>query len=272
MSGPDSAASCYLVRAFGLDPDTGIERWFNVALDMGPGSFGQLWHHIDPCDLDAVIFSHCHADHIADVISLHVHRRWGPGGNCDPVLVAGPAQTPHRIRQVDGADDSETYDGEFIFRELVAGEEFEVGPLRITPFTAWHSVESFGVRIEGPDEQRPGEMVSLFYTGDTDECDSIVEGARGADLLLAEAGFSGCVETRGIHMDGARAGNVARRAEVGAMILTHIQPWTDPEEILSDARRVWAGPVEVARSGQVVNVGAVTQRQREASALVSPQA
>ena len=43
MSGPASSASSYLVQAQGFDRETGKMRTWSVVLDMGPGSFGQLW-------------------------------------------------------------------------------------------------------------------------------------------------------------------------------------------------------------------------------------
>lgn len=255
MSGPHSSASCYLVRARGIDPDTGEERWWNVALDLGPGSFGQLWHHIDPSDLDAVIFSHCHADHIGDVISLHVHRRWGPAAGRAPIIVAGPEGTRERIRQIDGCGPEESYTGEFRIIELACGNPLKIGPLNILPFEGWHSVPSFGVRIAGPDEDDPSRSVSLFYTGDTDECDSIVDGACGVDLHLTEVGFTSNDTVRGIHMDGQRAGRVATRARVGAVVVTHVQPWTDVETVLSQVRLTWAGPLTAAQPRRVFRVG-----------------
>ena len=74
MSGPGSPASCYLVQAEGRCPVSGLLRTFSVLLDLGPGSFGALWRHMDPCDIDALFLSHCHADHMGDIISLQVHR------------------------------------------------------------------------------------------------------------------------------------------------------------------------------------------------------
>nr|WP_026460418.1 MBL fold metallo-hydrolase [Schaalia suimastitidis] len=252
MSGPASAASSYLVRAYGHDPLRGRDRWWNIVLDMGPGSFGGLWRHIDPRDLDAVLFSHCHADHIGDVISLHVHRRWGPAQGLPPILLVGPAGLEQRVRQIDGVDEAEDYSGEFRFATFVDAHSFAVGPLTITPARGWHSVDSFGVRIDGPGAKG---QVSLFYTGDTDECDSIVEGARGVDLLLCEAGFMATDEVRGIHLDGARAGRVASRADVTSLLLTHIQPWNDPQQVCAEARTTWTGPLGVVRTDAIYEVG-----------------
>ncbi|MDC4233854.1 MBL fold metallo-hydrolase [Actinomyces sp. B33] len=256
MSGPASPASCYLVQATGVDPATGARRVYSVALDLGPGSFGALWRHLDPRDLDAVHVSHGHADHIGDIISLQVHRRWGPGRGAAPVLVAGPAGTAERVRQIDGTTEPDGYEDEFSFLTLVDSTVYEVGPMRLTAAAGRHSVESYGVRIEGPDEADPSRTVSMFYTGDTDEAESIVRGARGVDLLLSEVGFTCADAAEGIHMNGVRAGSLAARAGAGRLVATHIQPWTDRAVVEAELRSAWSGPLDFAQSGQVYEVGA----------------
>ena len=85
MSGPDSAASSYLVQADGADPDGEVRTW-SVVLDLGPGAMGQMLRYLDPIDLDAILISHCHADHIVDLVGMHVFRRWNPTGALGPVL------------------------------------------------------------------------------------------------------------------------------------------------------------------------------------------
>lgn len=260
MSGPNSAASCYLVQARGYDPAIGADRVWNIALDLGPGSFGALWNHIDPSDLDAVVFSHCHADHMGDVISLHVHRRWGPARGKAPLLLAGTCNLLERIRQIDGCPPEEDYALDFRIHSLTAGEVLECGPLRLTPVEGWHSVDSFGMRIEGPAEveaegaSEEGEApstVTMLYTGDTDYCQSMVEGARGVDLLLSEAGFTLADEVEGIHMNGVKVGRLASEAGVGRLVVTHIQPWTDPHVVVDEVRQSWSGALDVAASNQV---------------------
>lgn len=251
MSGPASPASCYLVQARGADPATGRVRTWSAALDMGPGAFGALWRHLDPRLLDAVVLSHCHADHIGDIISLHVHRRWFPGGGLAPVLLAGPQGTLERVRQIDGVGPQETYAGEFRPLLLRAGVPFRVGPMTFTPAAARHPVPAFGVRVEGPAQQDPARRVSLVYTGDTDTCPSIDALAEGADLLLAEAGFAETETVRGIHLTGTRAGLLAAQAGAGALVLTHIQPWNDPAVAAKRAAAVFDGPVRLATTDAV---------------------
>ena len=190
MSGPESPASSYLVQALGLDPRSGEERTFSLACDLGPGSFGALWAHVCPCDLDALALSHCHADHMGDIISLQVYRKWGPGAAASALPLYGPAETMRRVRQIEDAPDNEAYEAEFVFTHMQLGEAYQVGPMTIRPYRALHPVEAFGLRIEGPSEDDPERLVSLFYTGDTDLCDTIIEGARGVDVLLSEVGFT----------------------------------------------------------------------------------
>lgn len=249
MSGPYSAASSYLVQARGADPEIGEDRTWNVVFDLGPGSFGALWRYIDARKLDAVVLSHLHADHVGDVISLQVHRRWYPTGPLGPVLLAGPDGLMDRVRGLDGFAEDDDYEGDFDPVILRDGEPLMVGPLKITPYEGLHTVPSFGFRVEGPSEGDPEKRVELAYTGDTDTCPRIEEMADGVQLFLSEAGFTAADEARGVHLTGARAAEIAKKGAVGSMVLTHIQPWTDPSVVLAEAREVWDGAISTAYAG-----------------------
>ena len=90
----------------------------------------------------------------------------------------------------------------------------------------------------------------LAYTGDTDTCDALLPLAKGADLLLAEASFQeGRDLSRGVHLTGLRAGQLATDAGCRRLVLTHIPAWTDPDVVLAEARSVFPGAIETARPG-----------------------
>ncbi|MDR1152364.1 MAG: MBL fold metallo-hydrolase, partial [Bifidobacteriaceae bacterium] len=95
MAGPDSPASCYLVQTEDL-----AGRTWSLILDLGSGAFGRLQRYIDPARIDAVCFSHLHADHCADIVGLAVWAKWAPGGPLAPIPVYGPSGTVGRIRQL----------------------------------------------------------------------------------------------------------------------------------------------------------------------------
>lgn len=244
MSGPESAASSYLVQAEGPD-DAGRTRTWSVVFDLGPGAFGALWKYLNPQDLDAVVFTHGHSDHMGDIISLYVHNRWNPAGQAPVCRIYGPDNIAHRMCQLDGWATPEEISEIFDVVTVQPEVPFQVGPMTITPYRARHTVETFGYRVEAPGAK------SLAFTGDTDTCESITRMALGVDLLLSEAAFTSADTVRGIHLDGERAGELATEAGVGQLVLTHIQPWTDPSVVLAETERTWAGPLEAARPGQV---------------------
>lgn len=248
MSGPASAASSYLVQA-----DDAEGRTYSMTLDFGPGAMGQLLRYLDPYDLDAMVFSHLHTDHCADIVGMQVYRRWLPGGPLPQVPVYSPQDGRERTRQIGGDPAEETYAGEFDFREIRPGDSFDVGPMFVEAFAAEHTIPGVGLRITGPSEN--GGRAVLTYTGDTDLCDSEVEAARGCDLLLSECAFEDGRDTvRGVHMTGSRAGQLAHDAGAARLLLTHLQPWTDPEKVRRDAEQVYGGPVRCVLPGETYTV------------------
>src|SRR5699024_4300876 len=111
VSGPTSAASCYLLQA-----EDGGGRTWNLLLDLGPGAVGQAMNYVDPAGVDAVLLSHLHADHIADVAGLDVLVRYGPGSPRSPVPVYGPPGTEERITQLCGESTDPDKTSAFTYR------------------------------------------------------------------------------------------------------------------------------------------------------------
>ncbi|GAA1971865.1 MBL fold metallo-hydrolase [Isoptericola halotolerans] len=253
LPGPDSPASSYLVQA------SDGERDWSVVLDLGSGALGALQRHVDPLDIDAVALSHLHPDHCADLSGLYVYLRYHPvrgshrSGVPRRLPVLGPTTSRERAAEMYGLAPGEDMDAEYAFRTWEPGRAVQVGPLTLEAFPVLHPVEAYGIRVTGPSTRRPGEQTTLVFSGDTDYCDSLVEGARGADLLLCEAAF---LEGRddgvtGIHLTGHRAGRVATEARAARLLLTHLTVWTDPADALAEARGTYDGPLDVAVPGQV---------------------
>jgi ribonuclease Z len=115
-----------------------------------------------------------------------------------------------------------------------------------------------GDRTVTPDEvlgtSRPGRKVVI--TGDTAPLDEIVEAAWGADVLVTESTFLD--EARGraqetLHQTAAQAADLARRAEVGLLALTHLSNRYFGPEIAREAQEIFPETV-VPRDFDVIEV------------------
>lgn len=107
-------------------------------------------------------------------------------------------------------------------------------------------------QVLGP--PRPGRKVVL--TGDTAPSDAIVEAAWGADVLVTEATFSDEEQERAsetMHQTATQAADVARRANVGLLALTHLSNRYFGSEIAREAREIFPDTV-VPKDFDVIDV------------------
>jgi ribonuclease BN (tRNA processing enzyme) len=95
-----------------------------------------------------------------------------------------------------------------------------------------------------------------MYTGDSGPTADIADLASGADLLLAEATYVDRVPSDSVqHLGSARAaGQHAAAARTAHLVLTHLSPGTNPMAAQRAAARAFAGPIDVARGGLVVDL------------------
>lgn len=248
--GPGSPASGYLVEAGGL----------RLALDLGNGTFGALQRHADPWALDAVAFSHLHPDHCADLTALVVHRRYHPRPPFDataaPLPVHAPAGAHARFARAYAPteDDYAATDltDVLTFHDLSAGARLAAGAgadaVTVTAFAVAHPCPSFALRVE-----HAGRV--LTYSGDTGACDGLVDAARDADLFLCEASWPhGADNPPGVHLSGRDAGAHAAAAGARRLVVTHVPAWHDREELATEAKAAFDGPVDLAFPDAVFDV------------------
>lgn len=229
-AGPDSPASCYLLEA-----DAAGRTW-RLVLDLGSGAIGPLQRYCDVARVDAVLISHGHPDHCADLGAFSVLRRYGPtmdeGLPRTPLF--GPRGLDARINEIGGDPDG----GDLVvydFTSLAQGARISLGPFDFTIAQASHPVPALSYLIEGPSEGRG--RARLLFTGDTDRCDAVDALAAQADVVLGEAGWAHReVNPPGIHMNGDQLGRMVAEAGAGRLIVTHIASWVDPTPTLQQVR------------------------------------
>jgi ribonuclease BN (tRNA processing enzyme) len=234
--GPDSPASCYLVE------EEHEGRVYRVLLDLGNGALGPLQKHVRLDEVDAVLLSHLHADHCMDLCGYYVVRKYAPNAPWPRIPVYGPTGTADRMARAYDLPLDPGMHNEFEFRTFPA-EEFALGPFRVRTTMVEHPVPAYAMRLEANGS-------SLVYSGDTGECEQLVQLARDADLFLCEASAVDGIELPpGLHLTGREAGEHAARADVRRLVLTHIPPAIDTKQVYREAEEAYTGTLETARSG-----------------------
>ncbi len=236
--GPGSSASCYLV-----EHESGGRLW-RILLDMGSGALGSLQKYSDAVHIDAVFLSHLHADHCLDLCGYYVMRKYYPGGALPRIPVWGPVDTGRRMAKAYDLEETPGMNEEFDFRPF----PHEPNPVVFGPFTVHvypvaHPVAAYALRIEAG-----GKVLS--YSGDTGPCPPLLEAARDADLFLCEASFlEGGDNPPDLHLTGLEAGQAATAAGVRRLLVTHVPPWFDADQVLHEAVTAYSGKAELAVVG-----------------------
>jgi len=151
---------------------------FRLLIDPGYATLPRLLQSIDADDVDAVLVSHGHPDHCADLNPLLRARTFRDDRPAAPALPA--YAPPDALGPVLALDRPGSLDGAIDLREFTPGDGFSVGPFGVRSWLLPHMVPNAGLRLEAD-----GRV--LAYTGDSGPSPDLHRLARGADLLLAEA-------------------------------------------------------------------------------------
>lgn len=219
MNGPfpgaDNATSGYLLTCGEA----------SIALDMGSGTLSRLTALTAPEALDALLLTHWHYDHCADVLPLLYRLEARPAGS-PPLHIYAPADENALVRQAVQACKA------VVLHDIGAGDIFALGDVRIEAFAARHPVPALMFRVTH------GGRV-FCYTGDTNVTDGLTAFAHQADLLLADGLFPASAWTADKpHLSAAHVAQLAADSCVRHFVITHLNPAIDPETLLREARAI----------------------------------
>jgi len=234
---PGRACSCYLLRT----------RDAAVLLDLGSGALGNLHLAIDYPQIDAVIVSHMHADHFLDVIPLRYGLKYGPLLRESRMPLWLPPEGSTMLRTLCSAfapeSDADFLDEVYEVREYDPSQPMEINDLRLTFRKTRHYIDTYAVRAERGN-------ASIVYSADTAPCDAVVEHAKDCSLFLCEAtlGLGNEDGQRG-HLSAEEAGQMAARAGVKRLILTHYSSTYAADELVEAAQSSFDGRISIADDG-----------------------
>jgi len=198
---------------------------------------------VDYRKVTAIVISHMHFDHFADLIPYTYGLKLGvpltdgyrptlylpPNGK--QILGKVVEQWPDLGRLVFDAFEVHEFDPE---------KQYTVGPLQVNFISTLHYVPCWGVSVIESGKK-------LAYSADAGPSEALKLLAAGADLLLCEA----ALEARSGpgawgHLSAKEAGETAATASVKRLLLTHTWGHFDRARMLAEARDAFKGPVEFA--------------------------
>lgn len=234
-------------------------------------------------DLDAVLLTHLHSDHIVDLFQL-VISSWHQGRD-RPQRVYGPPGTrahaeglmklwrPELEQRIAHERRPSTAALEVEVEEVGPGELLALDGLRVTAVEVDHRPvkHAFGFVFETSDGR-------LVLSGDTRPCPALSEAARGADVLVHEvfvhrelpvvAGLRSAATVEKVaayHTLSGQVGKLAAEAAVGCLVLTHfVPPACDRAALLAEVTADFAGPVVIGEDLMTIDVARRTVKHGHA--------
>jgi len=228
---PDRSMSGYAIRAADC----------LVLLDCGDGVIRRgLEAGLPMIEIDAILFTHLHLDHIADLPPL----LWALHGEGQirahrPLHLYGPGGLRSFFNGLSGlyGEWIEKLPPPVVVRE-VNRECFSVGPWTVETLPMNHGLPANGYRLSSPER-------IIAYTGDTGLSEEVVALAEDADLLIIECSFPNGQGIAG-HLTAGEAGRIAAQANCRRVLLTHLYPESLAADVVAQCREHFRGPIELS--------------------------
>ncbi len=209
---------------------------FRVLLDCGSGVMAKLPHFCSPDDLDAIVLTHYHADHQADLRVFQYSRLMQPQLQ-KKTTIYGHQEDSNAFEQT-------SFNERTPFQPYFQGENCNIGPFQFTFYQTRHAVPCFAFRISLTDGK------SIVYTGDTSFFPELAEFAHGCELLIAEcSGYAGEDKSAFGHMNSEEAARLAELAGAKSLILTHLPHYGNHLTLKKEAEAIFHGEVILAETG-----------------------
>jgi len=219
-----------------------------VVFDLGSGSVHQLWNRgVDIRDVTLLALSHFHPDHTADLVPLLFALRNPEFARPGRLKILGPPGMKEYFRALENIySDWIRPPALDLTIEETSALPLEFGGWRMAAAPTGHTADSVAFRVDCPEG-------AIVYGGDSSFSEQVIALARGADLLVLECSFPEGHPAEG-HLTPSRAAIMASRAGVLRLLLTHFYPEADRADLITPARRHYAGELMLAVDGLALEV------------------
>ncbi len=216
-----------------------------LLFDSGAGTMRRLLEaETNIFDISFVFYSHFHPDHTAELVPFLFANKYPDGTKRQiPItIVAGKGFSDfydklkhvygHWIKLAPGLVNIIELDNKA--HDIRNFEGFTVESLPVV-----HNDESIAFKITSSGGK------SVVYSGDTDFSENLITLSAHADLLICESALPNGLRVEG-HLTPSLAGEIATRASVRKLMLTHFYPECDHVDLEKQCRKTYAGPLILA--------------------------
>ena len=217
--------------------------------DCGSGALALLQRILPLHEIDAVILSHYHSDHVADLGCLQYAARidMDLGRRKKPLAVYGHKESAgfHKLSYLEYAK-GEGYD---------ASCKIEIGPFSFEFAPMVHPDPSYAIGVRLPGHSTV-DSKALVYSGDTGASETLVEFSRGAQILLCETSLYDAYRGKIFgHMSAGEVGETAKRAGISTLVATHLPHFGVHADLLSQATQAFGGDARLASTYMTLGLG-----------------
>ncbi|MGD9105394.1 MAG: ribonuclease Z [Desulfobacterales bacterium] len=216
-----------------------------LLFDSGAGTMRKLLENgIQIFDISYVFYSHFHPDHTGELVPFLFANKYPDGSRRKIPLTmmagSGFATFYDNLKNVYGhwielAPDLLT----IVELDNTGHDTREFGDFKVESLPVEHNPESIAFRITTPGG------ISAVYSGDTDFSENLVTLSKDSDLLICESALPDELKVKG-HLTPFLAGEIANRANVRKLVLTHFYPECDQIDIEEQCRKTYSGPLILA--------------------------
>jgi ribonuclease BN (tRNA processing enzyme) len=224
-----------------------------LLFDSGPGTLRRLLEaETTIFDLGYIFYSHFHPDHTAELVPLIFATKYPDGGRRQSALTItagrGFSDFFEKLKAVYGKW-IELPPGllEIVELDNSSRDKRNFQNFTVESAPVEHNPESIAIRITSADRS------SVVYSGDTDYSENLIELAKDADLLICESAMPDSMGVKG-HLTPSMAGEIASRAGVRRLILTHFYPDCEYVDIAQECRKNYRGPLLLAEDLMQITV------------------
>lgn len=146
-------------------------------IDFGSGALSRLQQYINISDLDAIILTHLHYDHISDMGTLGYYLGYKGINNITVYAPTTPTTATDMLKS-----------NSFKLKPLNDNITFQIDNVKFSFLASVHPIETYAVKMEFSNH-------TMVYTSDISAVNVLKNNVMGADIVIGDA----CILERDYH-------------------------------------------------------------------------